>query len=378
MLSYGKLNEISQKIGGETKRPKEPLKIKIVETTESAKTGIRFLTKGWHDNYLYGVARLKLFRAKKVDDPATWEMGVNLPSTIYENILSLHVSNKGIVLISKKGGENPKVWFLSDINATPVLRHEFIFSPTTDTLNEFNITSHSDGVNDYIFACQYGMGTDHIRNMYFSKDLGTTWTLINQSIITTPGDLNSHWHLAKFDPYMGRIWAAQGDNSNSALSFSDDLGTTWKRFAGIYQPTMIHPFPDRVILGRDRGTAPPGFDHISRDYSSSAINVSPTLSFRSDKIAFHNYPGHHIVGYGEVAYIRFPVRLEMNEEYLFATGDGGKSWHCVYSTTRGTGTPYLGNPSGVTADGKIAFPIFNYGSGDLGTPLAYAEAIEWI
>lgn len=378
ILNFGKLNEISNKMVTGAKKPKKPLSFKLVGETESAKTGIRFLTRGWHDNVLYGIARLKLFKANKVDDPTTWDMGVNIPSTTYEVILHLHVSDKGIVLITKKRGENPKVWFLSDINATPVLRHEFIFNPTTDTLNEFNITSHSDGINDYIIACQYGMGTSHVRNMYFSRDLGITWTLINQSQITTPGDLNSHWHTAKFDPYSGRIWAAQGDSSNSALSFTDNFGDSWTRVSGVYQPTMIIPFADRVVLARDRGIAAPGFDQILRKQDMT-IEVSNYFDFRTDKIAFHNYPGHNIVGYGDVAYVRFPVRTAyIEEEYLFATGDGGKSWHIVYSTKKEAGELFLGDPSGVTADGKIAFRLANYGAGELGAPLVYADAVEWI
>ena len=119
------------------KVPKAPLTLKLVGETDSAKTGIRYLTTGWHDRVLYGVARLKIFRAAQVDDPTTWEMGVNLPTTIYEYIRHLHVSNKGIVLITKKTSYKVKVWFMQDINSEPVLRHEFIFTPSTDTLNDF-------------------------------------------------------------------------------------------------------------------------------------------------------------------------------------------------------------------------------------------------
>jgi|GEM_PF-3163051 len=369
----------SSLLSKDVKVPKAPLKLNLVGETDPEKTGIRYLTTGWHDKALYGVARMKIFRAAQVDDPDTWEMGVNLPTTIYERILHLHVSNKGIVLITKKSGENPKVWFMQDINSEPELRHEFIFTPSTDTLNDFNITGHSDGVNDYIIACQYGMGTDHVRNMYLSTDMGLTWEVINQSQITTPGDLNSHWHTAKYDPYMGRIWAVEGDSSNKAISYSDDLGKTWVRLSGgIYQPTLIYPFPKRVVFGRDRGISPPGIDQwIRSDVPFEQKYITESLSFREDKFAYQNYPSQQISGYGEEIYINFTKRSDIDEQYIYATGDGGESWHCVYSGSVGTGIPYLGNPSGVTADGKIAFALYGYGEGGLSTPLVYADAIEW-
>lgn len=383
-LSYGKLNEISGKIEPErqdVKSPKAPLKFKLSGETDPAKTGIRYLTTGWHDKALYGIARLKLFRAEKVDEPASWEMGVNIPSTTYETILHLHVSNKGIVLITKKSGENPKVWYLDDINSTPELQYEFTFNPSTDTLNDFNITSHSDGVNDYIIACQYGYGFA-VRNIYLSKDMGSTWDIINKNMITTPGDVNAHWHTAKYDPYLGRIWAAEGDNTNSAISYSDDLGETWVRNPGLFQPTLIYPFPKRVIFGRDRTSAYPGIDQWIRnkDKEFELEDLIDNLSFRRDKNAFHNYPSMQIAGYGDVAYIRFPAVIDMKEQYIYATGDGGESWHCVYSGTHiaGSGIPSLGNPSGVTADGKIAFALYGYGTAEYGVPLVYSDAVEWV
>ena len=380
-----KLDEISTKIDSldnvnepKIKVPKAPLTFKFSGETDPNKTGIRYLTTGWHDKKLYGIARLKIFKANQVDDPATWEMGVNLPTTIYETILHLHVSNKGIVLITKKNGENPKVWYMQDIYTEPILMYEFVFTPATDTLHVFNITGHSDGVNDYLIACQYGHGF-HTRNMYFSKDMGSTWTVINESIITNDSDVNSHWHTAKFDPYMGRIWAAEGDNSNSAISYSDDFGETWTRLPGRYQPTLIHPFPKRVIFGRDRGSASPGLDQWVRSSKPFALeDLTDGLTFRRDKKAYVNYPSMQITGYGDEAYIRFPKHTGIDEQYIYATGDGGESWHCVYSSKQSPGDYVLGNPSGVTVDGKIAFALHGYGTGDYNTPLVYSDAIEWV
>ena len=94
-------------------------------------------------------------------------------------------------------------------------------------------------------------------------------------------------------------------------------------------------------------------------------------------LAYMNYPSMQISGYGNEVYIRFPRWNTIDEEYIYATGDGGESWHCVFSTKYVEGEPRVGNPSGVTADGKIAFALYGYGEGNLSTPLVYADAIEW-
>ena len=106
--------------------------------------------------------------------------------------------------------------------------------------------------------------------------------------------------------------------------------------------------------------------------------ITESLSFREDKFAYQNYPSQQISGYGEEIYINFTKRTDIDEQYIYATGDGGESWHCVYSGSVGDGIPNLGNPSGVTADGKIAFSLREYGEGLLSYPLVYSNAIEWV
>ena len=351
---------------------------------DGPKTGIKYLTKGWHDNVLYGHARTKLFRAANIADPTTWEMGVDLFST-YGVMIHMHVSNKGIVMLMKATGANVKVWYTPDIFTVPTLRHEFILSPTTDTINGgMGASGHSNGVNDYLFAVQYGFGL-YERKAFMSTDLGQTWTTIyTQAIFNNNPEINNHIHAIKYDPFENRIWIGLGDSENSGIVWSDDMGVTWNGDRSLHQPTLIHPFAKRVAFGRDSDTKVPGIDEYYReDYTDSMVGFVPksSLNFREDQISPRYYPSMQITGFGDVLYIIFYARGQYAEDqYIYATGDGGSSWHLVFHSSQVSGQPHLRNYcSQVTADGKLAF-VLNDPTDAVGMEecLVYCDALEWV
>lgn len=181
------------------------------------------------------------------------------------------------------------------------------------------------------------------KNLYLSRDGGVTFTTIRTTQPAASG--NNHWHAVAYDPWARAIWAAAGDNQvpPRELSYSTDWGATWNSItcdnSRHLQPTAIIPFATRVAFGRDSGVIIPGLDWWPRP-----VNQQPTgdyelekglLTFAPHLNAANVYFSRIHVAEGRTSdekYVCFP-RRDTDTTHIWATGDGGTTWHLVYTTT---------------------------------------------
>lgn len=235
------------------------------------------------------------------------------------------------------------------ITDSAVLTMESISAPPQVTL-EIS-TPLSSGIS----ANFYESGTDRIvtfgeynhdstqKKLYVSRDGGESFEHVRTTEPTVGG--NNHWHATAYDPWANALWAAAGDNSvpPRELSYSTDWGKTWNSLTADdsrhLQPTLIWPFPRRVVFARDAGGIKPGLDQLERPPNRQLGGEIP-LSLGLLEFAGHNsaadlYLSTAFVAVGRTSdelYVSFPRRAtEDGLSYIWATGDGGSSWHLVYS-----------------------------------------------
>lgn len=199
-------------------------------------------------------------------------------------------------------------------------------------------SAYYNGIDRVVVIPGYRAGIDP-KNIFLSLDGGETFRNIKANIFVE-GSTNLHFHDVEYDPYTGAIWASQGDGLNSNLYVTYDLGETWhsvipdKSIATRHQPTLIHAFRNKVIFGEDASSEKPGLYAYEKQGAvdlSTEITLSRLFTFRPDKGA-HEYFAHkdHLACAGDIAYISFPARYAGGDSYIYATGDGGDSWHLVW------------------------------------------------
>ena len=147
----------------------------------------------------------------------------------------------------------------------------------------------------------------------------------------------NHWHCAVYDEYSDMIWASQGDGPNTRIYYTFDKGVTWGHIL-TYHPTLIHVMPDRVIFGRDSSHHKAGFSEWVRT-DKRPIEITDI----SDVITFSNVFSGWYFPYGthwhsdnpKEFYMNFPPQWATEKlNYMYATGDGGESWHLVLNDNR--------------------------------------------
>lgn len=233
-----------------------------------------------------------------------------------------------------------------------------------------------------ILLGEYGNGD--VRRVFLSRNGGRTWSQI-YTHTRKPGvtETNNHIHHAMFDPDMGRIWVSAGDGLNSYMGYSADWGATWTPVpaklplidnpgATYRQPTILTPTSSRIISTPDGGVGRTGvweMDKLTGDARVS-YEVADTPPFRS-------YPLHPWVQRGDVVYILYPPIPSVGFEdhiYIAATGDGGQSWHTIYSQYAPKWEwQFIEGIVGPDKDGRI----FMYGEQD-GTPrLHVGWSVGW-
>jgi hypothetical protein len=247
--------------------------------------------------------------------------------------------------------------------------------------SSINASFWEDGVNRIVLLGDYEQGTSYPPKLYMSLDGGETFTVILEGKALPSG--NNHWHATCYDRFSGTIWASQGDGGSATTYFSTDLGSTWievslkeGKHSSYAQPTLILPFPNRMVFGRDGGGIPPGLDEWVRDGKnitpSNVFLPEPALEFKDTYGSHTYYPSLSYTAVFPlnplVAYVSFPYRSSDKQEisFIFATGDGGESWHSVYAglkkmIVRGT-------------DGVNLFCTNGIGPGSIYS----AKLVEWV
>lgn len=222
-----------------------------------------------------------------------------------------------------------KIVTMADINSNHVVTLE-----TVGLVGGF-ADFYCDGLNRIVVAGEYTQGDSVAKKLYLSMDGGATFEIIKTG--DTLGLVNDHWHGVCYDPYSGAIWAAQGDTENAKIYFTYDSGVTWHEVDAqgqIFQPTLIHAFPDKVIFGEDSSSQKPGLFTYKRigNEQPTIITIERLLEFRTDRKAFQYYPSNAKLAEANSneVYIRFEPQGITDKTYIYGTGDGGNTWHLVY------------------------------------------------
>lgn len=270
-----------------------------------------------YDGNLYGVSYINGGIRKSIDGGITFVQGA-FPNIGQIACLTVF-SNGSVVAISTDGKFAHSEGFDKPFT---------IVKETGATFAPLNFSSYDNGIDRYILASEYGH-TSTMKKIWLSKDGGLTYSVLKEGDTLYTG--NNHWHTATFDPYSGGIFASQGDGNNARLYFTPDFGITWNYIEGT-QPTAIYPFPNRVIFGRDNTGERPGIHEWDRD-EIFPTSLKDALTFREDRWSYNFYPSNtkwNNANPNEY-YLAFPSHIGADElSYIYATGDGGESWHKVY------------------------------------------------
>lgn len=256
----------------------------------------------------------------KVTEGITW--------TGYGNPIQMRVTSKGVVVFATYGNPS-KVYFLETINSTPILVHEEYDSGWT---KDYGVDAYDNGLDSFIFAASYN-SSDTPPNAIFSRDGGRTFEIVKTCKPLVEGAPNNHFHDCAIDPYSGWLWLIEGDIVNADIWYSVDLGVTWNNLelTDYRQPTVIIPFAENILMGRDDGFLRPGVDVLKKPLTSLEIedpgkNHKSLKVLRNDVFSAH-YFARSPISKGEEGYMRFEGGG--SEIIYLGTGDGGKTAHVV-------------------------------------------------
>ena len=153
-----------------------------------------------------------------------------------------------------------------------------------------------------------------------------------------------HLHDVAFDPYSGAIIVVQGDTVNNQIYYSYDFGDTWKKVnpdgKSKIHPTSIVCFPEGIAFGSD--DLPEGIywwerpltetepDIRNEDIKGKKLfnigeSIIGTIATKGDMIATQDGI------YGVIGFMNHNTSAP-GYPRLFATGDGGRSWHQIWKS----------------------------------------------
>lgn len=177
--------------------------------------------------------------------------------------------------------------------------------------------------------------------VYITKDGGATWQHLIKNDVKDPAE-RCHWHSATFDNARSRFYVSQGDNTNTKLKYSDDLGQTWHEI--VYdldtplQPTVMPILNDRIIYSPDRAAYPVSIWQSDIDQSMETFNdperfeVYHAYTITTTVGAHKQFGGYPIINTGSEMIMSFADRGANNQRtYFVATGDGGNTWHNIFT-----------------------------------------------
>ena len=309
-----------------------------------------------HDGYLYVFGKRQgenthLLRSN--DSGLTYEKGIPITSFGGETLISFCVYSDGSICFITTGG---KIWHTTSFDIPPII--------TFTGEDEFAVYGSDyyehDGTK-YVFAGEYN-NTSTVKKMWLSENGGLSFTLLK--VGDTLNDGNNHWHAGMYDPYDKSYWLSQGDGLNSRIYHSYDK-VNWEKLEGIH-PTVIYPFPNRVVFGRDRGDRKPGIDYWERSEAHPLV-VHDGITFKEEYSAssFVPHPSCWDSYFINEYYFLFPLRAG-TESFIYGTGDGGASWHMLY-----TGETIRDNITRVRNDDYV-YAL------DSSNNLYKAKSIKWI
>ncbi|MFC6905788.1 glycosyl hydrolase [Halalkalicoccus tibetensis] len=202
---------------------------------------------------------------------------------------------------------------------------------------------------DIIVIGSYGQSDfedgNHPNEVILSTDGGESFNRILEAELRTEDAPNLHIHDVEYDPHAERIWVAVGDNANTQLHWSDDLGDSWEQIGETGEApmvTQISAFEDCIVLGTD-GT-PEGIIRWERDTPDEEpdgveeFEHHSTLQFETDNDRMQTFARRrwHIREDDgrELCLMPFgysPMNPDATDSVLLASTDGD-AWYELYRT----------------------------------------------
>lgn len=197
------------------------------------------------------------------------------------------------------------------------------------------------------------------REVYMSVDSGATFTKIFDKPIESMKDpLQYHIHDVEYDPFSSRIWIWVGDNDNTRLVYSDNLGGTWTEIDGVqgYNATQLLSFPHGLILGSDSSYSGLFYWQRSNKFIQPVVKSE---DIEKDYLRFDNilslwgYAAHRWMDYDKQIYLLPFVRAGSPGGFsrLLLSSDGIKWWE-IYKATNTVDTGFF-NVMGPDANGYL-------------------------
>lgn len=291
---------------------------------------------------------------RSTDNGVTWSL-VNAGITAYGG---LHATGDGEVIANCYGTlRKSSGWSANPVTAT------WTTVATANGTSSF-IDSNVDAYDNIVIAAEYAVPRDDARFVKVSTDYGATFTNVRDLTAMWPANVDdTHWHAVAIDPwYTGpnpRLWISHGDGPRGVY-YSDNLGTSWTEYGtpDTWQPMPLAATPNGIVTSTDQN--PDGIWLIPRDLSPKVQLAKIIKPFWQGSLLGFGTASHRDDVTG-IVYILFRADQQLhftegNRAIIFAT-DGVRA-DIIYETAQ-TGTVgvsgsvnFEGRPA-LTADGHL-------------------------
>ncbi|MGE5653937.1 MAG: hypothetical protein ACM3ZQ_06680 [Bacillota bacterium] len=189
--------------------------------------------------------------SQSLDDGNTWSLIRRFPYSV--SAIRCTTDGELLVCLNDASGTVPgSVWKSEGYSVH--LPQAASWRKVLELSNPLNFVINWWGISLYdniVVIAEYGSKAPEVnaRKAYISYDWGGTWT----PIFDLGGTAGSHLHGICFDPYISRIWLANGDLT-SGIHYSDDWGRTWATVdnqGSKIQVTSIIALEGCVLFGSD-------------------------------------------------------------------------------------------------------------------------------
>lgn len=361
-----------------TLRPKSLLDVEILKDKSYMPVS------AGHDDYLYAINHGNKRIIRTNDGFETVESGYDFfTENIGEPVFVTKTPTGFLVYVNDKNLQEGSVWHSQNFSSGYVKVLDLTNGYVPDGFVARPWHKIEQGI---VMVQEYStnMNAEKPCRVWISRRGGApdSWVLINKNVPTNNLKA-SHFHAVCYDPWQSRIYTSKGDYENRKLEYSDDWGLSWKTIPTTTQPTILEPMAKRIITCPDYGDIVSVNNlekQINNDFTiepffKKAIGISSISSYGN----FAKGPVGGVVG-SEEMYVTFAESGSgVKKCFIAATGDGGESWHLVYTAEPLDGGGFV---RGLVTDPLTGFmygyfTANNYGDGKW-SHMAKVKPINWI